>query len=236
MFFKNEILLMAEKWKPSKHPFFSNLKFQGIALKQNPKKMGQLYLHYQAAMHATRAMVYCLPWLDAPHLRKRKLQIYIDDDGLPGGDTHHYQLSRAFQLLGAELPLADEAFGDLEILANELRPKTATFIKKVSDLYPKSLGAWVLMELVSDNFMHALGESLSSCSDKIMNEPYFRDCFANNIEYQHGKEALALASLVVKDKPMRQELTLLHVEQMGQLLNSLWDDLDEVLRDNRPID
>ena len=55
-------------------------------------------------MHATRAAVYYMPHLDNPAMRKRKLQIFIDDDGLPGGDTHHYQLTRAFQNIGADVP------------------------------------------------------------------------------------------------------------------------------------
>jgi hypothetical protein len=39
------------------------------------------------------------------HLRSHKPQIYIDDDGLVGGDTHHHQLSRAFTGIGAPLRL-----------------------------------------------------------------------------------------------------------------------------------
>jgi len=41
-------------------------------------------------------------------LRKRKLQIFIDDDGIANGDTHHYQLTRAFRAIGAKRLLEDE--------------------------------------------------------------------------------------------------------------------------------
>jgi hypothetical protein len=54
----------------------------------DPTLLGEIYLVYQAAMHATRAAVYYLPHLDSPALRKRKLRIFVDDDCLPGGDTH----------------------------------------------------------------------------------------------------------------------------------------------------
>ena len=71
-------------------------------LASDPCVLGQIHLLYQSAMHATRAAVYYLPHLDRPALRKRKLQIFIDDDGLADGDTHHYQLTRAFLSIGAD--------------------------------------------------------------------------------------------------------------------------------------
>jgi hypothetical protein len=67
---------LAEQHRPSRMPFFRNLATLDHAAAGD-----------QAAMHATRAAVYYLPHLDSPALRKRKLQIFIDDDGLPGGDT-----------------------------------------------------------------------------------------------------------------------------------------------------
>ena len=78
----------------------------------DPSFLGQILLVYQSAMHATRAAVYYLPHLDSPALRKRKLQIFIDDDGLPNGDTHHYQLTRAFLEIGAKCLLDEEEFGE----------------------------------------------------------------------------------------------------------------------------
>jgi hypothetical protein len=77
-------------------------------------------------MHATRAAVCYLRHLNSPGLRKRKLQILIDDDGLPGGDTHHYQLTRAFLNIGAKSVLADEEFGDPDELLVISMPKQCT--------------------------------------------------------------------------------------------------------------
>ena len=79
--------------RPSRMPFFRHLANLPVPVASDPTLLGQIHLIYQSAMHATRAAVYYLPHLNSPGLRKRKLQILIDDDGLPGGDTHHYQLT-----------------------------------------------------------------------------------------------------------------------------------------------
>src|SRR5262245_53511930 len=60
--------------RPSRMPFFRHLAGAPHAVASDPSLLGQIHLHYQAAMHATRAAVYYLPHLDSPSLRKRKLQ------------------------------------------------------------------------------------------------------------------------------------------------------------------
>jgi len=71
--------------RPSRMPFFRHLANLPFSVASDPTLLGQIHLIYQSAMHATRAAVYYLPHLNSPALRKRKLQILIDDDGLPGG-------------------------------------------------------------------------------------------------------------------------------------------------------
>ena len=100
-----------KEYRPSRMPFFRHLANLPFPVASDPRLLGQIHLIYQSAMHATRAAVYYLPHLNSPALRKRKLRILIDDDGLPGGDTHHYQLTRAFLNIGAQSLLADEEFG-----------------------------------------------------------------------------------------------------------------------------
>src|SRR5262245_57427396 len=90
------IRALAEQHRPSRMPFFRDLAGLDHAAARDPLFLGRLHLLYQSAMHATRAAVYYMPYLDSPALRKRKLKIFVDDDGLPNGDTHHYQLTRAF--------------------------------------------------------------------------------------------------------------------------------------------
>src|ERR1700759_620347 len=133
--FPAAISLLAEQHRPSRMPFFRNLAALDRAAASDPAFLGQIHLVYQATMHATRAAVYYLPHLDSPALRKRKLQIFVDDDGLPGGDTHHYQLTRAFRDLGAALILEDEEFGDPESLCRHLDPQTASFVRLAQKLY-----------------------------------------------------------------------------------------------------
>jgi hypothetical protein len=139
--FSAEIAAIATQHRPSRMPFFKNLATLPREAAHNPILLGRIHLVYQAAMHATRAAVYYLPHLDSPALRKRKLQIFIDDDGLPGGDTHHYQLTRAFRNIGATLMLEDEEFGDAEELCRHLDPQTARFVQLAQSLYARSLGA-----------------------------------------------------------------------------------------------
>src|SRR5690348_4570225 len=85
--FRSAIKACVEQHRPSRMPFFRNLATLDYAVASDPSFLGQIHLIYQSAMHATRAAVYYLPHLDSPALRKRKLQIFVDDDGLPGGDT-----------------------------------------------------------------------------------------------------------------------------------------------------
>src|SRR5438105_9680839 len=119
----NALAAILEEHRASRMPFFSRLAGLRRALASDPALLGQIHLVYQSAMHATRAAVYYLPHLDRPALRKRKLRIFIDDDGLANGDTHHYQLTRAFRSIGAACLLDDEEFGELGELCHYLKAK-----------------------------------------------------------------------------------------------------------------
>src|SRR6266478_726589 len=139
--FPGAIKALLEQHRPSRMPFFRHLAVLPFAVASDPSFLGQIHLIYQSAMHATRAAVYYLPHLDSPALRKRKLQIFIDDDGLAGGDTHHYQLTRAFRNIGAKCVLGDEEFGSHEEVCRRLDPETAHFVRLAQRLY-RSLGPW----------------------------------------------------------------------------------------------
>src|SRR6202047_4572443 len=119
------IKILLEEHRPSRMPFFQNLAGLPYAVASDPSLLGQIHLHYQSAMHATRAAVYYLPHLDSPSLRKRKLQILLDDDGLPGGEIHHNPLTRAFREIGAKCLLDEEEFGELGELCHYLEAETA---------------------------------------------------------------------------------------------------------------
>src|SRR6516162_6433035 len=146
--FPDTMAAILEEHRPSRMPFFGRLAALPRTAASAPGFLGQIHLVYQSAMHATRAAVYHLPHLDSPALRKRKLQIFIDDDGLTDGDTHHYQLTRAFLNIGANSLLADEEFGDPEELCDRLDAETVHFVRLARELYGRSLGPWCAVEVL----------------------------------------------------------------------------------------
>src|SRR5690348_15967907 len=197
-----------EEHRPSRMPFFRRLAGLPRAVASDPQLLGQIHLVYQSAMHATRAAVYYLPHLDRPALRKRKLQIFIDDDGLANGDTHHYQLSRAFRSLGAQCLLDDEEFGEPGELCHYLEAETADFVRLAPTLYSRSLGAWCAVEMLSVDWMRALADALSVHFPRFRHEPYFEECFSQQVEERHAAEALEVTQMVLRARPELLDETL----------------------------
>lgn len=227
---------LLERHRPSRHGFFARLAAAPRDVVAAPNLLGEIYLRYQAAMHATRAMVYFLPHLDRPSLRMRKCRIYQDDDGLPGGDTHHHQLARAFLNLGAAVPIGDDEFGDLDDLLRRLDRKTGQFVRLVQMVYPRSLGPWCIVELQSDDWMRALAGALAAHFPSIVREPYFADVFADRVEERHGQEALEITTLVLSEKPHLLEPTLADARTMAAAVDELWTGLDRLLDETLEAD
>jgi len=224
------VVAIATEHRPSRTPFFERLAALPREAARNPELLGQIYLVYQSAMHATRAGVYFMPHLDSPMLRKRKLQIYIDDDGLPGGDTHHYQLARAFRSIGAKLPLGDDEFGDLGELCQHLDPATANFVRLTKTLYSRSLGAWCVVETMSDDWMRALAEALAVHFPDVVAQPYFAECFAGHVEERHAAEALEVTQMVLRSRPHLTRSTLRDAEMMAEALDGVWARLAAIIQ------
>ena len=227
--FPAEIARIAAEHRPSRMPFFQHLKTLPSSAARNPAMLGQIHLVYQAAMHATRAAVYYLPHLDSPALRKRKLQIFVDDDGLPGGDTHHYQLTRAFCSIGATPVLDDEAFGDSEALCRHLDPQTAHFVRLAKELYARSLGAWCAVEVMSVDWLHGLADGLAKHFPQIVAEPYFAECFDQCVEEHHAEESMAVTQMILQAHPELVPETLRDARLMAQALDGIWDRLDQII-------
>jgi pyrroloquinoline quinone (PQQ) biosynthesis protein C len=212
-------------------PFFLRLAGLPRALASDRRLLGQIHLVYQSAMHATRSAVYYLPHLDRPALRKRKLQIFIDDDGLADGDTHHYQLTRAFRSIGAECLLDDEEFGELGELCHYLEAETADFVRLAPKLYSRSLGAWCAVETLSADWMQALADALSVHFPHFRHEPYFEECFSQNVEERHAAEALAVTQIVLRARPELLDETLRDAQIMAEALDGVWAHLDRIVQD-----
>ena len=229
--FAQSIIRLAREHPPSQKPFFHRLAALPSESAHDPVMLGQIYLVYQAAMHATRVGVYFMPYLDSPALRKRKLRVYIDDDGLPSDDMHHYQLSRAFRGIGAALPLEDEEFGDLDELCSRLDSRTAHFVRLAKSLYSRSLGAWCIVEVLSNEWMHALADALAVHHPQIANESYFGECFSQGVEERHAAEALEVTQIVLRQRPHLIKDMLRDAQLMADGLDSVWDRLDLVVRE-----
>lgn len=227
--FPGLIEAIAEAHRPSDMPFFRHLSALPLQIASDPAFLGDLYLVYQAAMHATRAAVYFLPHLDSPAMRKRKLQIFVDDDGLAGGDTHHYQLTRAFQNIGAICPIEDEQFGGATELAAHLNSGTANFVRLAKTLYARSLGPWCIVETMSDDWMRALAHALSKHFPRIVDEPYFADCFAEGVEERHAEEAIAVTQQVLGRRPDLLQETIEDAKTMADALDGIWTAMDRIV-------
>ncbi|MBV8132054.1 MAG: hypothetical protein JO282_06015 [Alphaproteobacteria bacterium] len=228
--FPSAIRGFLKEHRPSRMPFFRRLAKLPFSVASDPTLLGQIHLIYQSAMHATRAAVYYLPHLDSPALRKRKLRILIDDDGLPEGDTHHYQLTRAFLNIGAKSILADEEFGDPEELCGHLDAETLRFVRLTRELYGRSLGPWCAIEVLSVDWMRALAEAISVHFPEFTNEPYFRECFSQRVEERHADESLAVTQIVLKGRPDLLSETLRDARMMVEALDGVWAHLDRIVR------
>ena len=224
------LAVMLEEHHPSRMPFFR--RFAGLprAVASDPRLLGRIHLVYQSAMHATRAAVYYLPHLDRPALRKRKLQIFIDDDGLAGGDTHHYQLTKAFRGIGAKCLLDDEEFGEPGELYHYLEAETAEFVRLAPKLYARSLGAWCAVEMLSVDWMRALADALSVHFPHFRHEPYFEECFSQQVEERHAAEALEVTQIVLESRPELIEETLRDARLIAEALDGVWAHLDRIVR------
>ena len=227
----NALAAILEEHRASRMPFFIRLAGLPRAVASDPGLLGQIHLVYQSAMHATRAAVYYLPHLDSPALRRRKLRIFIDDDGLADGDTHHYQLTRAFRSIGAECLLDDEEFGELGELCHYLEAETADFVRLAPKLYSRSLGAWCAVETLSADWMRALADALSVHFPHFRHEPYFEECFSQNVEERHAAEALEVTQIVLRARPELLDETLRDARIIAEALDGVWAHLDRIVRD-----
>jgi hypothetical protein len=220
---------IVEEHRPSRMPFFRHLANLPRKCATDPALLGLIHLNYQAAMHATRAAVYYLPHLDSPALRKRKLQVFIDDDGLPDGGMHHYQLTQAFCNIGAQCLLDDEEFGDPAELCLRLDREIADFVRLAPILYARSLGPWCVVEAMSVDWMQALADALAVHFPEIRDEPYFAECFSQMVEERHAAEALEVTRGVLRAHPELAAETLRDAAIMATALDGVWRHLDRIV-------
>ena len=231
--FAVEMSRILEQHRPSRMPFFRDFAALPHALARDRDLLGRIHLVYQSAMHATRAAVYYLPHLDSPAMRRRKLQIFIDDDGLANGDTHHYQLTRVFRKIGANCILEDEEFGEPETLCRHLDTETAHFVRLAQKLYARSLGPWCAVEVLSVDWMRALAEAFAVHFPGIEHEPYFEECFRDMVEERHAEEAVTVTQAVLRERPELLSETLHDGKMMAEALDGVWTNLHRIVQSAR---
>lgn len=209
---------------PSQHSFFSSLAHAPRSFVMDPRFLNELYRRYQAAMHSTRVMAYFLPHLNTVALRAEKVAFLIDADALPRGDSSHLQLRRSWTSMLGRDPLATDAeFGDLDSLSRSLDRSTQTFVSGVQALYPKSLGAWLIVESLRADWTGALMKSLQCHFPGIDNSDYFLAHCAANDESRPAACARQLTSAVLERRPELVGETVYGAEMMSHALDALWD-------------
>lgn len=230
--FANAVDELLRKHHPANHPFFRKLRKRGREAVANIAFLDGLYLRYQSAMHATRVMVYFLPHLDAVDLRMTKLHILADDDGLAERDNHQYQLRRTWEYLMRQPPsLADTALAGLEELKTSVDPFTANFIAATQSLYPRSLGPFVIVESLADEWIGALLDALGPHCPGLDRTAYFRDNLFRGVEVEHRNEARRLASAVFDRWPEHEPEAEVGASQMAIALDDLWHGCELLLED-----
>lgn len=215
---------LLEKHCPKKHRLFKLIENAKLDSERFGRVFDELYTRYQAAMHATRVMVYFLPHLDTINLRIRKCAIIAEDDNLPEGDSHHTQLRRTWtKLLGREPKAKDSFFGSLDRLAENLDPGTARFVSHVHREYPKTLGPWIVIEGLAHNWIVALCKALSRHFPDIQRTEYFVGNLTSGVELEHATASLDLFFEVLRLNPQIETESIEAVESTAAELDRFWE-------------
>src|SRR5438067_975453 len=82
----------------------------------------------------------------------------------------------------------DEEFGPPAELSGFLEAETAHFARLAPQLYAHSLGPWCVVEAMSVDWMRALADALSTHFPRFIEEPYFAECFSQQVEERHADE------------------------------------------------
>lgn len=218
------------KYRSSRHPFFARLANYPSQKLRDGMLLDDLYARYQAAMHATRVMLYFIPHLDNVDLRIVKLRILTDEDGAADGDTHQFQLRRTWEfMLGRPPRITDAEFGELDELKGKLDTATASFVELTKEIYPLSLGPWLIIEGLAHDWIGALLQGLTPHFPGIEATDYFRENYTNCLEERHASESLDVTVKVLHKRPDLLEETVNGAQRMGEGLDAFWSGLENLL-------
>jgi len=61
-------------------------------------------------------------------------------------------------------------------------------------------------------------------------EPYFEECFSQQVEERHAAESLAVTQMVLRTRPALVSETLRDARMMAEALDGVWTHLDRIVR------
>jgi len=90
-------------------------------------------------------------------------------------------------------------------------------------LYARSLGPWCAVEIMSVDWMQALADAFSVHFPQFSDEPYFEECFSQQVEERHAAESLAVTQMVLRAQPALVSETLRDARAMAEALDGCGD-------------
>jgi hypothetical protein len=78
--------------------------------------------------------------------------------------------------------------------------------------------------------MQALADALSVHFPQFSDEPYFEECFSQQVEERHAAESLAVTQMVLRARPALVSETLRDARTMAEALDGVWTHLDRIVR------
>ena len=79
--------------------------------------------------------------------------------------------------------------------------------------------------------MRALADALSVHFPHFRQEPYFEECFSQQVEERHAAEALEVTQIVLRARPELLDETLRDARIIAEALDGVWAHLDRIVRD-----
>ena len=85
---------------------------------------------------------------------------------------------------------------------------------------------------MSVDWMQALADALSVHFPQFSDEPYFEECFSQQVEERHAAESLAVTQMVLRARPALVSETLRDARMTAA---ALWTHLDRIVRGARRV-
>ncbi len=78
--------------------------------------------------------------------------------------------------------------------------------------------------------MRALADSLAVQFPEFKHQPYFADCFSQEVEERHAAEAIGVTQSVLRVRPELLRVTLRDARIIARALDGVWTHLDRIVQ------